>query len=194
MVEPNDILMNLEENEENLVEWTNEEDDQLMSLIDFKKENMWESCAEAMGKSAEECRIRYISLMTSKTKVRRKPFREWEDAKILELHQKYGPKWAKIAKELKTRTRKQIRERYLNLLDSNTSKKRFNKEEDLTIFKLYSQFGNQWAFISQFIPNRSTDQVRVRFHSYIKKKIDEFVKMTQAAPNAPTDAHPSNSV
>lgn len=103
-------------------------------------------------------------------KKRKVPFTLSEDLRIRELYKILGPCWAQIAEILKTRTRKQIRERYLNVLDENTNRDPFTEEEDLKIYDLYVKYGNKWAFISKFFPGRTTDIVRVRFHSHIKKK------------------------
>lgn len=155
----------------------------LYILNNFKNNvNIWLLCERLTSIPAEECRERYL-LLTNGPVHKRIPFSEEEDSKILELHSKYGSNWSKIAKELKTRTRKQIRERYLNILDTKNYKGPFTEEEDLKIFQLYNKYGNKWAFISKFIENRTTDKVRVRYHSHIKKYTDYYNSLLSTEEN-----------
>ncbi len=107
---------------------------------------IWLFCEGMTGIPGSQCMKRYSYLTGKKSK--KKSFTETEDAKILELFEKYGVKWSKIAKELKTRTRKQVRERYLNFLSNKVEKRPFTKEEDEKIREYYLKYGNKWAFIS----------------------------------------------
>ena len=60
-----------------------------------------------------------------------------EDRKLIQLYNIYGNKWFKISKEMKHRTGKQIRERFLNNYKKDIKKGKFTDEEDKMLFKLH---------------------------------------------------------
>ena len=93
-----------------------------------------------------------------------------EDEILLKLIKKYGKNWSKISKEFSKRNGKQIRDRYINVLSPNINRKKFNYEEDMQIIQLYKQFGPKWSTIKKFFHNRTTDMIKNRFYSSIKKK------------------------
>ena len=101
-----------------------------------------------------------------------------EDELCRELVRKHGLKWIRIAKEMNTRTSKQIRERYLNVLDESLSKSKFSLEEDLKILELYSNFESNWKKYVPFLPGRSAGMIKNRYHSSIKrnKNVYFFIK------------------
>lgn len=144
-------------------------------LKTYSEDKVWMMFEKLTKIPADEAKRRNEYLTTGLAK--RIPFSEAEDAKILELYKAHGPKWSTIAKKLKTRTRKQIRERFLNILDENHSKSPFTLEEDLRLFSLFKKHGNKWAYISTFFPNRTTDKIRIRFHSHIRRRMDYFTKL-----------------
>ena len=94
-----------------------------------------------------------------------------EDIKIIELVAKYGKAWSKISKTLGTRNGKQIRDRYINVLDPEIKKGKFTEEEDNMLINLYYKHGPKWATIAKYYNNRTADMVKNRFHSSIKKRL-----------------------
>jgi hypothetical protein len=70
---------------------------------------------------------------------------------------------------MKSRNGKQIRDRFINILDPEIKKGKFTDEEDDKLIKLYMKNGPRWAYISNFFPNRTADMIKNRFHSSIKK-------------------------
>jgi len=91
--------------------------------------------------------------------------------RIIELVNKYGKSWSKISKILGTRNGKQIRDRFINVLDPEIKKGKFNEEEDVKLVLLFKQYGPKWATIAKYYPNRTADMIKNRFHSSIKKKL-----------------------
>jgi len=89
----------------------------------------------------------------------------------MELVNKYGKSWSKISKVLISRNGKQIRDRYINILDPSIKKEKFALDEDLKLLTLYKKLGPRWATISKFFENRTADMVKNRFHSSIKKNM-----------------------
>jgi len=91
--------------------------------------------------------------------------------RIIELVMKYGKSWSKISKVLGTRNGKQIRDRFINVLDPEIKKGKFNEDEDVKLVLLFKQYGPKWATIAKYYPNRTADMIKNRFHSSIKKKL-----------------------
>jgi len=87
----------------------------------------------------------------------------------MDLVNKYGKAWSKISKILGTRNGKQIRDRFINVLDPEIRKGKFTEEEDRKLISLFKQNGPKWATIAKYYPNRTADMIKNRFHSSIKK-------------------------
>ena len=93
-----------------------------------------------------------------------------EDLRLLELVEKHGEKWSKIASLMKGRTGKQIRDRYVNYLRPNIKQKRWSQEEDNLLQELYKEFGNKWSKIAIYLHGRTENQVKNRFYSSERKE------------------------
>ena len=147
--------------------WSQEEDNTLLKYAKLYKERHWEEISKHFRtKTALQCFSRYNRIRPG---IIRGKWTKEEDNKISQLVGLYGKSWSKIAKKFKTRNGKQIRDRYLNVLDPSINKGKFTKEEDELLTKLYRIKGQKWAEISKFFPNRTTDMIKNRFHSSIKK-------------------------
>jgi len=82
----------------------------------------WNSIAEFIpGKNVIQCSSRYIRIRPELIKG---GWKKEEDSKLLSLYEKYGKNWVDISKEMPHRTGKQIRDRFINSL--NTRYKREN--------------------------------------------------------------------
>jgi len=103
----------------------------------------------------------------------RTSWKEDEDKLLLQLVQIYGHNWAMIASKMQGRTGKQIRERYLHSLRPGINKDEWTAEEDQILREQYKKYGSKWSHISKCIPGRTENQVKNRFHSYIKKTLEE---------------------
>jgi hypothetical protein len=75
------------------------------------------------------------NLLTSE----KRKFTIQEDEMISNLVEKYGKKWSIIASQMKTRNGRQIRERYVNYLESNIIHGNWTAEEDDKLLTLCSQ-------------------------------------------------------
>jgi len=106
-----------------------------------------------------------------KSKRARNPWSPKEDAKLMELMKKYGQSWAMISSQLEGRTGKQVRDRYLNKLRPNIKLGDWSVQEDELLVKLLKEVGNRWSLIANHLPGRTEGQVKNRFYSFIKKRL-----------------------
>jgi len=101
----------------------------------------------------------------------RNPWTPKEDTKLMELMKKYGQSWAMISSMMDGRTGKQVRDRYLNKLRPNIKCGDWSAEEDERLIHLLKEVGNRWSLIATHLPGRTEGQVKNRFYSCIKKRL-----------------------
>lgn len=148
--------------------WTQKEEKTLFSLGNKKIKKRWDFIASLLKtKTASQC---YYHFNSRNPDIKRKNWSDEEDRKILNLFKIHGRKWEEIARRLKNRTGKQVRDRYLNHLDNSVNHSKFSEKEDKQILELYLKHGASWAKISNELGNRSSDVIKSRFYSSIKKK------------------------
>lgn len=149
--------------------WTEKEDKLLRDLVDDSKMKNWKEVAEFFpGKSPIQCSSRYRRV---KPGILKGYWTKEEDIKLIENFQKFGKNWKLIAKAMHNRTGKQIRDRYLNSLNPELNKKKFNLKEDQLLVSLYNDLGPAWSKICKCFNGRSGDMVKNRFFYLIKKGI-----------------------
>ena len=147
--------------------WTEEEDKALIYYSSMYQERHWEDVSKHFAnKTALQCFSRFNRIRPGIIKGK---WTQEEDNKIIELVALYGKNWSAIAKLFKTRNGKQIRDRYINVLDPSINKEKFTEEEDKLLTELYKENGPKWSEITKYFPNRTTDMIKNRFHSSIKK-------------------------
>ena len=151
----------------NKKKWSEQEDNLLIELASKYKEKHWKEISQNFqSKNPLQCFSRYKRIRPGIVKGC------WsieEDKSILELVKTFGKSWSKISRILSTRNGKQIRDRYINVLDPRIKKGKFTEEEDNLLIKLYLYHGPSWSNISKHFANRTADMVKNRFHSSIKK-------------------------
>ena len=149
--------------------WTKEEDEILMEKAQEYRYKNWNAIAKFIpGRTSIQCSARYRRIRPGLIKG---AWDKEEDAKLLTLYEKYGNNWAAISKEMPHRTGKQIRDRFLNSLDTKFERGKFTEEEDQIIIKYYKIYGNSWAKIAKKLKTRTGDMVKNRFYSSLKKTI-----------------------
>ena len=150
--------------------WTKEEDEILLKKANEYHFKKWKEVASFLpGHSSIQCSARFRRI---KKGIIKGNWKKEEDDKLLELYKKYGKNWSKISKEMKTRTGKQIRDRFLNSLDERVIKRKFNNDEDEEILNLYKKYGNCWSLIAKNLKGRTGDMVKNRFYSKLIKVKD----------------------
>ena len=151
------------------IKWTKEEDEILLKKANEYHFKKWKEVASFLpGHSSIQCSARFRRI---KKGIIKGNWKKEEDDKLLELYKKYGKNWSKISKEMKTRTGKQIRDRFLNSLDERVIKRKFNNDEDEEILNLYKKYGNCWSLIAKNLKGRTGDMVKNRFYSKLIKII-----------------------
>ena len=131
------------------------------------QERHWEEVSKHFAhKTALQCFSRFNRIRPGIIKGKWTPE---EDSKIIELVALNGKNWSSIAKMFKIRNGKQIRDRYINVLDPSINKEKFTDEEDKLLTELYKVNGPKWSEITKHFHNRTTDMIKNRFHSSIKK-------------------------
>lgn len=153
----------------NKKKWTKEEDEMLIDLAEKYKEKHWKDISSAFNnKNSLQCFSRYKRIRPG---IIKGSWSHQEDEKILKLVSIYGKSWSKISKILVTRNGKQIRDRFINVLDPDTKKGKFTEKEDKLLIKLYLYHGPKWATIAKYFEHRTADMIKNRFHSSIKKQL-----------------------
>jgi hypothetical protein len=145
--------------------WTKDEDELICEEAKKVRKNWKEISKKMIRKSAKECIERYKSICFTQGRWTPK-----EDKNLIKLHKHYGLNWGLISKKMKTRNWKQIRDRWVNYLDPSIIKESFSIEEDVKIYELNSFLGNRWKLYARFLPGRSPDKIKSRFHSSIKDR------------------------
>ena len=157
-------------------QWSLEEDKLLIKLAVLFKQKSWTKISKDFeDKTPAQCRARYKRIRPGIVKG---SWSKEEDQLIRSHVEKNGKNWALISKLMKTRNGKQIRDRFLNYLDPEIKKEKFEDEEDHKIVSLYKDYGPKWSIISKHFEGRTGDMIKNRFHSCLKRKvhINEIIK------------------
>ena len=95
---------------------------------------------------------------------------EEEDAKLKALVEEHGcAKWAVIAAVMKSKTSKQCRRRWKNVLDMDAKCSSWTPEEDQQLIAYHGELGNKWTEISRRFGDRTDNAVKNRWHSLCRK-------------------------
>ena len=98
-----------------------------------------------------------------------------EDELIIKWVKEDGERgWTKIAAKLKGRIGKQCRERWINCLNPNIIKTEWTEKKYSIIIEMLEKLGNKWSKISSFLPGRSDNQIKNRWNSTLKKRIQSI--------------------
>ncbi|XP_074352601.1 transcription factor MYB27 [Apium graveolens] len=89
--------------------WFEDEDERLTAIVGLLGERRWDALANASGlrRSGKSCRLRWMNYLRPNLKHGR--ISEEEEKLILQLHQQWGNKWARIARRLPGRTDNEIK-------------------------------------------------------------------------------------
>ncbi|XP_059287320.1 MYB-like transcription factor EOBI [Lycium ferocissimum] len=89
--------------------WTTEEDKLLIEYVKLHGEGRWSSVATVAGlkRNAKSCRLRWVNYL--RPDLKKGQITPNEEKLILELHAKWGNRWATIARNLEGRTDNEIK-------------------------------------------------------------------------------------
>ncbi|XP_050228723.1 transcription factor MYB27-like [Mercurialis annua] len=89
--------------------WHEEEDEQLVTFITIFGDRKWDFVASASGlkRSGKSCRLRWLNYL--RPNLKRGHISPEEEQIIIQLHELWGNKWAKIARRLPGRTDNEIK-------------------------------------------------------------------------------------
>ncbi|GFQ06035.1 myb-related protein mybas1 [Phtheirospermum japonicum] len=89
--------------------WLEEEDEQLAAAVAVLGDRRWDALAKASGlrRSGKSCRLRWMNYL--RPNLKHGNISEDEEKIIVELHEKWGNKWSRIARRLPGRTDNEIK-------------------------------------------------------------------------------------
>ena len=157
---------------EKVYKWSKAEDKKLLELAKSSKRNDWLFISTQMkNKPTKECKRRFKIIRTD---IKKGYWSKEEDEKLKNLYSLIGPSWAKIAKLMKNRDGKQVRDRYINTISESLIKSKFSDDEDFLLFLLQKIYGNKWTMFTCLIKNRSPDSIKNRFNTAVKNRLNHF--------------------
>ncbi|CAI2369764.1 unnamed protein product [Moneuplotes crassus] len=149
--------------------WSKEEDDLLQKIIQENGAKNWRKVAKSInGRTSIQCLHRWTKIL--KPGLAKGPWSKEEDLLLKNFVKENGIKsWFKATSIIEGRSTKQIRERWINVLDPNLKKSKWSLEEEKILFELFLKFGSKWAKLRKFFQGRTENQLKNRFYSTLRK-------------------------
>lgn len=79
--------------------------------------------------------------------------------------------------DIKDRSGKKCRERWINHLKPDVMKSPWSPEEIRILFRCQAFYGNQWTEIAKFLPGRTDNSVKNYFYMTLRKRLRLFNKI-----------------
>ncbi len=148
--------------------WTSEQDKLLIQASNSTKNKKWLFASKLIKeKTPFQCHQRFKLLNPN---LKKGKWTEDEDAKLISLVEIFGKSWNLISKVFKTRSNKQIMNRYEEYLNDAVELRDFGEAEDQTIIQCYAQFGKNWNLYRDVLQNRSSRKIKKRFFLLLRAK------------------------
>jgi hypothetical protein len=164
------------------------EDAKLMEVV-RKYGKDWVAVATLVpGRTKEQCRQRWVSTLNPSNGNKGK-WTPADDAKLMEVVNKYGKDWVVDATLLPGRTNAQCRKRWVDTLNIFDRKKgKWMPAEDAKLTEAMKKDGKDWVAVAKLVPGRTHKQCRQRWVDTLnpsngkkgKWTPAEHVKLTEA--------------
>ncbi|ESQ53889.1 hypothetical protein EUTSA_v10024320mg [Eutrema salsugineum] len=151
-----------------------DQDEVLCKAVERFQGKNWKKIAECFPDRTDvQCLHRWQKVLNPE--LVKGPWSKEEDATIIALVEKYGPKkWSTISQHLPGRIGKQCRERWHNHLNPGINKNAWTQEEELILIREHQIYGNKWAELMKFLPGRSDNSIKNHWNSSVKKKLESY--------------------
>jgi hypothetical protein len=121
----------------------------------------------------------------------RRRFTKEEDSKLIRLVRQLGAhNWAAVSSGMTGRTARQCRQRYSNFLSQIRQRSPWTPKEDEFVVTKYRELGPKWVFISTFLPGRTGNDIKNRWHTRLAARC----LASDASGSTDTEASPAESV
>ncbi|XP_070532303.1 snRNA-activating protein complex subunit 4-like [Ptychodera flava] len=156
-------------------EWSKEEDQKLISLVEKHKATEWNSIAENLGtrRTAWQCIERYQQHLNPKLEKRK--FTEEDDKLMVEVIEKLriGSKipYTKVAYFLEGSTPARVYNRWHHVLNPELKRGKWTEEEDELLRQGIQMYGEKWTAIAQLIPGRISAQIREHWLNSLRPEV-----------------------
>jgi len=154
--------------------WTKDEDNKLKELVVKYEDQNWDAIAQELGtqRSAYQCMLQYQTRLNDS--LRKSKWTEEEDDYLKEVVEgcrlgSYIP-WSKVTYFMNGRSKSQVFNRWAYSLNPSIKKGRFTEEEDILVVAAVRRYGTDFSRVAQFLPGRTSVQVRDRYNSFLKRQ------------------------
>ncbi|CAD8118805.1 unnamed protein product [Paramecium sonneborni] len=102
----------------------------------------------------------------------RRPWSAQEDQQLQLAIQQHGSNWIQIAASLMNRNPSQCAQRWKRIKPSDLKKRKpFSIKEDQIILELVSKYTKNWGKIAQYLPEKTSKQIRERYINKLNPQI-----------------------
>lgn len=158
--------------------WDRAEDELLKSAVLQYGARNWKSIAHMVpGRTHAQCLQRWAKAL--QPGLRKGHWTQAEDELLKQVVSRHGCSllnWQTIAQQVPGRTTKQCRERWFHHLDPSINRAPWSQEEDLLILSQQQKLGSKWALIARMLTHRTSEMVKIRHKTLMRRQHDEVQK------------------
>ncbi|KAI1486882.1 hypothetical protein F5X96DRAFT_192708 [Biscogniauxia mediterranea] len=153
--------------------WTEEEDsilyEEVMKQFDSGSIKDWNLVARSLPKRTnKDCRKRWVNQVCGGLK--KGPWKEDEDRRLLDAMSKHGQRWTLVASEVGSRSADQCAKRWQHSLDPKLEHGNWTQEEDERLLKTVKRYGRRWKKIQEkYYATRSRNDLKNRYTILTRK-------------------------
>ena len=172
----NQISKSLLNKKKTLEKWSYNDDRNLRAIKNNYINISWDLISEKFNNkfSANQCKVHWD--YSCNPKIKKGKFTNEEDNLIKKYVEIYGEKnWKRIENFIPNRTKKQIRERYINYIKIDNKNFIWNKDLEKKLIEYYLLYNGSWVKISKIF-NVSENILKNRFYSLLRQMIHKLQK------------------